>query len=89
MAEQFTITEARSVLTTLPEKLAGSERAVAITRRGKPVLALMPWDYFEAIIETLEALGDEELTEELSRSLREADEGRLLDWSEVKEGLEP
>jgi hypothetical protein len=38
---QLTISEARKALLDLPEKLARtSERAVTITRRGQPVLAI-------------------------------------------------
>ena len=40
---KLTISEARKALLDLPEKLARApERAVTITRRGQPVLALLP-----------------------------------------------
>ena len=37
------ITEARHELTSLPEKLTQSGSTLAITRRGKPSLAVMTW----------------------------------------------
>ena len=50
---QLTISEARKGLLDLPEKLARtSERAVTITRRGQPVLAILPWEFYESIVET-------------------------------------
>ena len=51
-------TQARKILTQLPERLAEMGSAVPLTRRGEPVMALMPWDLFEAIQETLEILTD-------------------------------
>ena len=44
MTKDIPITEARHELTSLPERLADQDGAVAITRRGKPVLAIMPWE---------------------------------------------
>ena len=47
---QLTITQARRGLLNLPERLArGPEHAVTITRRGRPVLAVMPWEFYESI----------------------------------------
>ena len=53
---QLAISEARKAWLDLPEKLANTpERAVTITRRGRPVLAILPWDY-ESVVETLDIL---------------------------------
>jgi prevent-host-death family protein len=53
---ELTISEARKALLDLPEKLARTpERAVTITRRGQPVLAILPWAFYESIVETLES----------------------------------
>jgi prevent-host-death family protein len=49
MRKELPITEARHALTSLPERLAEDPGAVAITRRGKPVLAVMSWDLYESI----------------------------------------
>ena len=38
--ERMSIVKARAMLTQLPELLSAENRAVALTRRGKPVLAL-------------------------------------------------
>ncbi len=42
--EELTTVDARRELTRLPEKLGASSATVAVTRRGKPVLAIMTWD---------------------------------------------
>ena len=53
MLKDIPITEARHELTSLPERLAKTPGAVAVTRRGKAVLAIMPWDLYESLVETL------------------------------------
>lgn len=86
MLKDIPITEARHELMSLPKRLASSE-VVAITRRGRPVLAVMPWELYEALEETLEILGDPELMEALRQGIREAEAGEVVPWDEVKQGL--
>jgi PHD/YefM family antitoxin component YafN of YafNO toxin-antitoxin module len=59
--ETLPMMEARRKLTSLPEELEGrmEDNAVAVTRRASRVLAIMSWELFEAIYETLEIMGDE------------------------------
>lgn len=86
MPKTMQMIEARNKLTSLPEQFEREPDtgAIAVTRRGKPVLAIMPWDLYEAIVETLEIVGDEELMAALRRSIKEADEGKILPWENVK-----
>jgi PHD/YefM family antitoxin component YafN of YafNO toxin-antitoxin module len=90
MKRTMPIIEARQKLTTLPETFAEDPDldAVAITRRGQPVLAVMPWELYEALVETLDILGHEDLMRELRHSLREAEEGQLIPWDTIKEDLD-
>lgn len=83
--------EARKNLTSLPELLVrdGEINVAEITRRGKPVLAVMPWELYETVQETLEILGDEKLITQLRKSIKELDEGRLIPWEQAREGLCP
>ena len=71
MLKDIPITEARHELTSLPERLAKEPGAVAVTRRGKPVLAVMPWELYQSIAETLEIMG----------------EGKVIPWERVKKDL--
>ena len=85
---QLTISEARKALLDLPEQLArSSERAVTITRRGQPVLAVLPWEFYESIVETLEILGDPEMVAALRASLDDLERGRLISNAEAKKRL--
>lgn len=90
MTESLPIIEARSKLSSLPERLEQdpSIGAIAITRRGKPVMALMSWELYESIAETLEVMGDEELMSALRKSVQEVDASRTVSWKTVKEKLD-
>ncbi len=88
LADNISITEAREVLTRLPQRLAEGNQAIALTRRGKPVMALMSWDLYQSIIETLEIMGDPDLMSALRQSIKEADEGKVIPWETVKAELE-
>ncbi len=81
--------EARKKLTSLPEELEarGKDATVAVTRRGKPVLAIMSWEFFEALYETIEIMGDEELMKSLRQSIKEAQEGKTVSWEDAKRAL--
>ena len=87
MERRLPMTQARHELTSLPERLAEHPGAVAITRRGEPVLAIMPWAFYESLVETLEVLADEKLMAELRESLKEADRGEVLAWETVRTEL--
>jgi len=85
---ELTISEARKALLNLPEKLARTpERAVTITRRGQPVLAVLPWEFYESIVETLDILGDPEMVRVLRESLEDLKRGRLVSNAEAKKRL--
>jgi antitoxin YefM len=87
MAKTLNITEARGMLTLLPDELARTHETVSVTRHGKPVLAIMDWELYEAIVETLDIMGDQELMAELRLSLKDVQAGRYHDWNETKEEL--
>ena len=88
LMSELTISEARKVLLNLPEKLARtSERAMTITRRGRPVLAILPWEFYESIVETLEILGDPEMVQALRESLEDLKGGRVVSNAEAKKRL--
>jgi prevent-host-death family protein len=82
--KQLSMTDARREFLRLPERLARTpERAISVTSRGEPVLAVMPWDLYESIIETLDILADRDLASTLRDSLEDLRAGRLIDHDEV------
>jgi len=42
--DYISITEARRELPSLPDRLRDAPGAIAVTKREKPVLAIMPWE---------------------------------------------
>jgi len=89
MARTLPMIEARKKLTSLPETFAKEPETttIAVTRRGKPVLAIMPWEFYESLVETLDILGDEELLASLRQAITEAEAGQGISWEEAKKEL--
>jgi antitoxin YefM len=89
LSTTMSIAEAREKLTTLPahfEQNPASE-VVMVTRHNKPVLAIMPWDLYDTLIETLEVMADPELMAQLRQSISEAIAGETISWAEAKSRL--
>jgi antitoxin YefM len=88
MQKELSIVEARNRLTQLPEELEqGNGGAMTITRRGKPVLALMPYALYDSLMETLEVMGDPDLMALLRQSIQEANDGKLVEWTTIKQEM--
>ena len=89
MMETLSMMQARAKLTALPEEFERNPEtgAVTVTRRGKPVLAVMPWEMYDAITETLEVLSDEKLMRALRKSLQEARRGKTYSTAQVRKRL--
>ena len=86
--QEISTVNARRELTRLPEILSANPATVAVTRRGKPVLAIMTWDDYQAILETLEIISDDEAVEQLQRSIQEVREGKTVPWKKAKARLD-
>lgn len=89
MTHTLSIMEARKQLTSLPETLThdGQADVLEITRRGKPVLAVLPWELYEAVSETLEVMTDTEQMAQLRQSIQELSTGKLVSWADAKREL--
>lgn len=87
MERSLNITEARKALNTLPDELAQSHATVAVTRRGKRVLAILDWELYECLLETMEILGDQELMEQIREAEKDIREGRTIPLEEVAREL--
>ena len=81
--------EARKRLTNLPEELAKHPEigALTITRRGKPVLAVMSWELYESVTETLEIMSDPEMLAAFRQGVRDLQQGNTYPWEQVKKEL--
>jgi len=88
MLKEIPMNEARRQLTSLPERLAKNPGAIIVTRRGKPVLAVLPWELYDSIMETLNIMGDEELMAAFRQGVKNIAEGKGIPWEEVERELD-
>lgn len=82
------IDDASGALAELPGRLSGDDDAIALTMRGKPTLAVMRWDVFESIVETMEILNDSDMVASLAWGIEDARTGNLVPIEEVVARLE-
>ena len=61
----------------------GSDDAIAITKNGVPEAVLLSMSKFEGLMETMEILSDEKEMKSIRKSIREARDGKWLDFDEV------
>jgi PHD/YefM family antitoxin component YafN of YafNO toxin-antitoxin module len=53
----------------------------------RPVFAVMPWDFYESLVETLDVLSDPEIASALRECLEDLKRGRLYSHAEAKKRL--
>lgn len=85
--EDVGISKARSRLTRLSDEGSGKKSVMRITSNKKPVLALLSWELFDSMVETLETLADTELMAMLAKSEKEVQEGKAISWDDAKADL--
>jgi prevent-host-death family protein len=84
--ERIPITEARNRFMKLPDQ-AAKDKVLAITRRNKEVMAVMSWELYEGLLETLEILSDPELMNNLRKGIEDVRAGRTHSLKEAYERL--
>jgi len=70
----------------LPEQSAKNQ-VLAVTRRNKEVMAVMTWELYEGLLETIEVLSDPDLMIHLKESLKDVNSGKLYSISQAYERL--
>jgi len=80
------ITEARNKFMRLPDQ-AAKDQVIAVTRRNREVMAVMSWEMYEGLLETLEVLSDRELMNNLRKGVEDIKAGRTHSLSEAYERL--
>jgi antitoxin YefM len=83
----FSISEIREEITKLPEQFDQEPKAVTVTRHGRPVMAILPWELYESLVETLEVMSDAELMTAFRQGVQELVEGKGRPWEDVKKDL--
>ena len=84
--QKIPITEARNKFMKLPDQ-AAKHKILAITRRNKEVMAVMSWELYEGLLETLEIISDPQLMNNLKMGLADVKAGRTYSLTEAYERL--
>ena len=84
--QKIPITEARNKFMKLPDQ-AAKHQILAVTRRNKEVMAVMSWELYEGLIETLEVMADPELMKLLKKGVDDVKAGRTHSLSKAYERL--
>ena len=74
--QKLPITEVRKKFMKLPDH-ADKGQVIAVTRRNKEVMAVMSWELYEGLLETLEVLSDPELIKHLKTAMEDVKAGRV------------
>lgn len=81
----FPITKAKRNLLNIVKRMEEEDETIAITKNGEPVGVLMCMSRYEALLETIEILGDKEILRSLEESKKDFASGRVFDHDEVWE----
>ena len=77
------VTKAKAIFLDLIRKIQDSDDVIAITKNGVPEAVMISMKKFQSLIETLEFLADEKAMKSLKKSIKEAKEGKWVDFDEV------
>lgn len=77
------VTKAKAVLLDLIRGIKDTDDTIAITKNGVPEAVLISMKRFDGLLETLDILSDEKVMKSLKKSIKEAEEGKWLDFDEV------
>ena len=87
MIRQMSISETRKRMTSLENDMSYDD-TISVTNHGKEVFAILRWETYESIAETLEILSDPEGYNNLKVGIVQAQEGKLIDFEEFKKGFD-
>jgi len=82
----MSISETRRKITSLENELS-YEDTISVTNHGKEIFALLRWDTYESIAETLEIISDEESFADLKKGIQQVHDGELIDFEDFKKNL--
>ena len=95
MAERImSISEVQDIFPYLPEQFDRNLELITVTRDGKPVMTILPYDVYQSLLdnlesleETLEIMQDEELMAALREGIEAMERGETVAWEDVQREL--
>lgn len=86
MVKTMSISETRKRINSLEHDMAYDD-TITVTNHGKEVFALLRWDTYESIEETLEIISDEAAFNELRAGIQQFKNGELVDFEDFKKSI--
>ena len=83
MVKQMSISETRKRMTSLESDMS-YEDTISVTNHGKEVLAILKWETYESIAETLDILSDPDSYNDLKAGITQAQAGNVIDFEDFK-----
>jgi antitoxin YefM len=77
------ITQAKAKLLDMVRQIDNTNDTIAITKNGVPEAVLLSMKKFDGLLETIDVLADQVMTEQLRESFKDVRAGRLLDLDEA------
>lgn len=87
MYKFMSLKELRPKLSKVVERIDEEMDRYIISKHGEPVVVILGLDDFESIVETLNETTDRQNLRRLRKAMKEAKEGRTVDWEAVKKEL--
>ena len=85
----LSLTDTRNRLLKIVEQMERDpSTVVAVSKRGKPVMALLPMEVYEGLLETLEILGDEKAMHSIRKSIGQLKAGKTIPWEKARASLD-
>lgn len=81
----FSITDARARFAEMVR--SAKLGVVRITDRNRPAAAVLDWEEYESMMETLEILSDPDVMEQIRAGELDVEKGRTVTWENVKQDL--
>jgi prevent-host-death family protein len=88
MAKTVPVRTLRAELAALLDDVTDRREHVIVTRRGRPAVAMVPIDEYEALEETAEILSDPSTLRAIQRGLADLRAGRTATFDDIKADLE-
>ena len=76
------ITEARNKFMRLLDE-TDNDQVFAVTKRNREIMAIMSWELYEGLLETLEVMSDPELMNRLKKGIDDVKAGSVHSLSEA------
>ena len=71
----------------MADTLRETRQVCKVTHGRKPVLAILSWEDYDGLRETIDILSDPKLAASLRRSARDIQRGKTMPWEDVKRRL--